>query len=71
MVSALTSPRHDGVIERILKARGEWDPPWKRERRARGPPKQLELAPDESEFAPHDDDEFEFNQDPPTEWWID
>ncbi len=44
-------------------------PPWKLERRARGPPRELELVPDRSEFAPQDDDEFDFNQDPPTEWW--
>ena len=69
VISALTSPHQDDVIERILKSRGDWDPPWKRERRARGPPKELELVPAESEFAPQDDDEFEFNQDPPTEWW--
>ncbi len=24
---------------------------------------------DESQFAPQDGDEFEFNQDPPTQWW--
>ena len=73
MISALTSPHQDDIIERILKSRGAWDPPWKRLHRARGPPKaiekQLELVPDASEFAPRDDDEFEFNQDPPTQWW--
>ncbi len=75
VISALTSPHQDDVIERILKSRGAWDPPWKRQRRARGPPKeiekQLELVPAESEFAPQDDDEFEFNQDAPAEWWND
>ena len=40
-----------------------------RERRTRGPLNQLELVPDRSEFAPQDDNEFDFNQDPPTEWW--
>ena len=73
VVSALTSPHQDDVIERILKSRGEWDPPWRQERRARGPPKEiekpLELVPDKSEFTPQDDDEFEVNQDPPTQWW--
>ena len=71
VISALTSPHQDDVIERILKSRGEWNPPWKQERRARGPPNELALVPDESEFAPRDDDEFEFNQDPPTQWWND
>ena len=44
-------------------------PPWKRQQRARGPPRVLKLLPDRSECAPPDDDEFDFNQDPPTEWW--
>ena len=66
-----TSPREDHTIERILKSRGAWEPPWKRQRRARGPPKELELVPDEPQFAPQDDDGFEFNQDPPSEWWND
>jgi len=70
VISALTSPHQDDVIERILKSRGEWDPPWQQERRARGPPKDLELVADESKFVPHDG-EFEFNQDPPTQWWND
>jgi len=69
VISALTSPHQDDIIERILKSRGAWDPPWKRLHRARGPPeaieKQLELVPDASDFAPQDDDEFEFTQDPP------
>ena len=71
VVSALSSPHQDDIIERILKSRGEWDPRWKRQRRARGPPKEFELVRDESEFAPQDDDEFEFNQDPTSEWWND
>jgi len=35
-ISAISSPEQD-VIERILRARVEWDPPWLRERRVRGP----------------------------------
>lgn len=38
MVAALTSPHQDQVIEKILRWRGEWDPPWRRSRKARGPP---------------------------------
>jgi hypothetical protein len=38
VLAAISSPEQDDVIERILKARGQWNPPWKRERRARGPP---------------------------------
>ena len=66
IISALTSPHQDAVIERILKCRGQWDPPWKRERRARGPPEELKVVPDDSQLSAEDD---EFNQDPPTEWW--
>ena len=67
MVSAISSPEQDEVIERILGARGEWDPPWTRQRKARGPPRQLELfstAIDEecSQLVPEADEEF--NQDP-------
>jgi hypothetical protein len=62
IISALTSPHHDDVIEKILRARGEWDPPWKRERRARGPPKQLEILRAEmggfSQVRPESEEEF-------------
>jgi hypothetical protein len=38
IVSAITSPAQDDVIERILRYLNLWDPPWKRNRKARGPP---------------------------------
>jgi len=38
ILSAFSSPAQDQAIEKILRARGEWDPPWLREREARGPP---------------------------------
>jgi len=38
VIAAISSPEQDDVIEKILKARGQWDPPWSRPRRARGPP---------------------------------
>jgi hypothetical protein len=38
IVAAITSPHQDDVIERVLKHMKIWDPPWKRERRVRGPP---------------------------------
>ncbi len=38
VIAAISSPGQDGVIEKILRARGQWDPPWRRGRRARGPP---------------------------------
>ena len=39
IISALTSPHQDGVIERILRARNEWNPPWLANRMPRGPPR--------------------------------
>ena len=38
ILAAITSPAQDDVIERILRTRGEWAPPWLRSRPARGPP---------------------------------
>ena len=38
IIAALVSPHQDEAIERILRCVGKWDPPWKRERKARGPP---------------------------------
>ncbi len=31
----IASPAQDAVIEKILRARGKWDPPWTRKRPAR------------------------------------
>ena len=38
VVAAISSPAQDGVIEKILRCLNLWDPPWLRQRRARGPP---------------------------------
>jgi hypothetical protein len=38
VLAAISSPAQDEVIKKILKARGEWNPPWARKRPARGPP---------------------------------
>jgi hypothetical protein len=38
IVAALVSPHQDEAIEKILRHLNRWDPPWKRERKARGPP---------------------------------
>ena len=38
VLAAITSPAQDDVIEKILRSRGEWAPPWLRSRSARGPP---------------------------------
>jgi hypothetical protein len=58
------------LVEKILKARHQWDPPWKRVRKAREPPTPLETAPVE---APLDldsscDNKEYFNQVPPESW---
>ena len=37
-ILSFIQPSQGQVIEKILKARGQWDPPWKRPRPARGPP---------------------------------
>mgnify|MGYP001605988630 FL=1 len=38
VLAAVSSPAQDDVIEKILRARGEWSPPWLYARSARGPP---------------------------------
>ena len=61
IISALTSLHHDDVIEKILWARREWDPPWKKTRPARGPPthgKSIATTDEYSQVSP-DDDELE------------
>ena len=40
IVAALTSPHKDEAIEKILRHLKLWAPPWKRERKARGPPRR-------------------------------
>ena len=60
IISALNSPHQDDGIERILRARGEWNPPWQRAEKIRGPPRQLEF--EEAEFSqerPASSDEFD------------
>jgi hypothetical protein len=45
VLAAITSPAQDDVIEKILRARKEWDPPWLKARSARGPPETPGLKP--------------------------
>jgi hypothetical protein len=54
VLAAISSPAQDGVIEKILRSRGEWDPPWKRPRKVRGPPPPAQGAPGRGSPA-HDD----------------
>ena len=69
IVSFITHPKQDDVIERILRHLNMWDPPWLRERKIRGPPRQLELfSEDEAMFSQaRPESEEDFNQDPPTQ----
>jgi len=54
VLAAISSPAQDGVIEKILRSRGEWDPPWKRPRKVCGPPPPAQGAPGRGSPA-HDD----------------
>ena len=45
IVSAISSPHHDDVIEGILRHLNRWDPPWKRVQKARGPPTSSKSHP--------------------------
>jgi hypothetical protein len=69
VLAAISSPEQDAVIERILKSRNEWHPPWLRRRPARGPPTHAELFAEECQvptWNPEDE-----NQDTPGDAWLD
>ena len=55
VLAALSSPAQDGVIEKILRSRGEWDPPWKRARKVRGPPPSTPASRDRRRDHPPED----------------
>jgi hypothetical protein len=65
IISALTSPHQDEAIEKILRHRQKWHPPWQIERKARGAP-TLTFSSSTTTFTerPSDDDE-DFSQIPP------
>ncbi len=69
VLSALSSPAQDDVIEKILRCRREWSPPWERARQPRGAAKQLEFFPDDGNQVPTWNPEDE-NQDPPGDAWM-
>ena len=66
IISALTSPHQDEAIEKILRHRGQWHPPWQIERKARGPP-TLTSSSSTTTFTerPSDEQEEDFSQIPP------
>ncbi len=62
VLAAIHSPHQDDVIEKILRHRGQWDPPWTRQRRARAPPPQREafstvLDEDFSQIPPQEEED--------------
>ena len=68
VIAAITHPHQDDVIERILKNRGQWDPPWLRERRARGPPRQRECFHGEGSQLPAVEEEDVSQEVPGADW---
>ena len=68
IISVITHPHQDDVIEKILRSRGQWDPPWHRERRARGPPRS-QHACTATESCTQIWSEEDFNQVPPEDPW--
>jgi hypothetical protein len=69
-IIAAIAPEQEDVIERILRHLRLWDPPWKRQRKARGkarwPPRAPSTAPPDppSTVAPIPDDDT-YSVDPP------
>ena len=57
VVAAISSPAQDDVIERILKSRGDWDPPWMRPRKIRGPPPPIPGTPTSEKRSGHSPEE--------------
>ena len=55
VLAAISSPDQDGVIEKILRSRNEWDPPWKRSRKVRGPPPSTPVSRDRGRDHPPED----------------
>ena len=69
IVAAISSPEQDEVIEKILRHLNLWAPPWKRERKARGPPPPRRPRED-TPLRPIDPERYidEYATDPP---WVD
>ncbi len=66
VVAAISSLAQDDVIERILKSRGDWDPPWMRPRKLRGPPPPIPGTPgSEKSGGPSPEEDWPEGIDPP------
>jgi len=71
-VIAAISSAQDALIEKILRHTGQWDPPWLRKRKARGPPPaRFSSSPEgrRPDIADHDpvDPEFDLPERQPTD----
>jgi len=65
--SAISSPAQDALIEKILRHTGQWDPPWLRKRRARGPPPACFSSSPEGRRPDLPDPDFDFSDRQPTD----
>ena len=65
ILAAISSPAQDDVIERILRSRGGWDPPWKRRRPVRRPPVRAGPAAEPGHTTDSGPDFADYAVDPP------
>jgi hypothetical protein len=68
VIAAITHPHQDDVIERILKSTRQWDPPWLREPRVRGPPRYRECFHGEGSQLPAVEEEDVSQEVPGADW---
>ena len=68
IVSAISSPGQDEVIEKVLRHLNIWAPPWKKERKARGPPPASARKDSPGEPIDPQGDVEDYAVDPP---WVD
>jgi hypothetical protein len=67
VIAAVSSPAQDAVIEKILRARGEWNPPWLRKRKARAPPPSPLRSSPEGRRPELPDSDFDISDRQPTD----
>jgi hypothetical protein len=65
IVSGLTSPQQDKAIEKMLRHREEWHPPWQIERKARGAPTKTSSSSTTTCTERPSDEEEDSGQIPP------
>jgi len=66
VLAAISSPAQEEIIEKVLRARGQWDPPWLKGRPARGPPSAGASACGED----HGEDQGPIDPSPPDEAYL-